>query len=112
MAQIPLTSSFEGDFVVKLVVANSLDTMDRLAEIVAAQTVGRSVRPRTQGVLRVRKAGGATPYPRWATLRNVGLLPMEAIEVFYADSDDDLGGHDHADAGSNHTDPAKKDGHA
>ncbi|HEY0708295.1 MAG TPA: toluene-4-monooxygenase system B family protein [Polyangia bacterium] len=85
MAQIPLSSSFEGDFIVKLVMANSLDTMDRLAEMVAAHAVGRTVRPRAQGVLRVRRPGDTNPFPRWATLRNLGLSPMEAVEVYYED---------------------------
>jgi toluene monooxygenase system protein B len=94
MAQIPLTSSFEGDFIVKLVVANTLDTMDRVAEMVAANALGRTVPLRAHGVLRVRKAGDVQPFPRWATLRNVGLSPMEAVEVYYEETDQHEGqGH-------------------
>ena len=83
MAQIPLSSSFEGDFILKLVVVEDTDTMDEVARKTAGHTAGRTVRARSGGVLRVRLTGAAIPFDRDATPRGVGLSAMESIEVYY-----------------------------
>jgi toluene monooxygenase system protein B len=85
MAQIPLCSSFEGDFIVKLVVVEDTDTMDEVAAKTAAHTAGRTVRARPRGVLRVRVQGAEEPLDRGATVRTIGLGPMENIEVYHED---------------------------
>jgi toluene monooxygenase system protein B len=82
VARVPLCSSFEGDFVVKLVVVEDTDTMDEVAARTAAHTSGRTVRARPQAVLRVRLQGVDWPLPRDATVRSIGLGPMEHIEVY------------------------------
>jgi toluene monooxygenase system protein B len=83
MAQIPLCTSFEGDFVVKLVVVEDSDTMDQVAAKTAAHTAGRTVRARPQAVLRVRLQGADWALEREATVRAIGLGAMECIEVYH-----------------------------
>ena len=83
MAQIALASSFEGDFILKLVVVDENDTMDQIAEKTAAHTAGRTARARREDVLRVRRQGSERPFNRLATARGVGLASMECIEVYY-----------------------------
>ena len=46
MALFPLTSSFEGDFVLQLVAVDSENTMDEVAAAAAVHSVGRRVRAR------------------------------------------------------------------
>jgi toluene monooxygenase system protein B len=82
MAQLPLSSSFEGDFILKLVVVDQDDTMDRIAEKTAAHTAGRTA-PARHGVLRVRRQGDAEPFGRDETAAGAGLGPLECIEVYY-----------------------------
>ncbi len=83
MAQVPLASSFQGDFIVKLVVVDEEDTMDQVADKTAGHTANRTA-PMPEGtVLRVRRAGGESLLPRDATVQSVGLSPMEAIEVVF-----------------------------
>jgi toluene monooxygenase system protein B len=83
MAQIPLGSSFEGDFILKLVVVDEDDTMDVIAEKAAQHTAGRTVQAGAPGILRVRRQGEDHPFDREATPRGVGLGPLECIEVYH-----------------------------
>lgn len=92
MARIPLCSSFEGDFVVKLVMVEDGDTMDEVAAKIAAHSAGRTVRARPQALLRVRLQGANWPLAREATVRLIGLGPMECIEVYHEDQADQPGG--------------------
>jgi toluene monooxygenase system protein B len=82
MAQVPLTSSFEGDFILKLVVVEEDDTMDEVARKTAEHSAGRTVRARP-GLLRVRRQGASIPLERDATVREAGLTAMDAIEVYH-----------------------------
>jgi toluene monooxygenase system protein B len=86
MPQIPLCTSFEGDFIVKLVLVEEGDTMDEVAAKTAAHTVGRTVRGRPRSVLRVRLQGADWALEREATVQGVGLGPMECIEVYHEDA--------------------------
>jgi toluene monooxygenase system protein B len=83
MARLPLTTSFEGDFILKLVVVDEDDTMDRIAAETASHTAGRTAPARTGAVLRVRRQDAASPFPRDATARAAKLVPMECVEVYY-----------------------------
>jgi toluene monooxygenase system protein B len=83
MGQVPLASSFEGDFIIKLVVVEEDDTMDQVAAKTASHTAGRTVRVRPRGVLRVRLQGAAGPLRRETTVRGAGLSPMTCIEVYH-----------------------------
>jgi toluene monooxygenase system protein B len=94
MPQIPLCTSFEGDFLVRLVLVEDGDTMDQVAAKAAAQALGRTVRGLPGSVLRVRLQGVDWALDRQATVKTVGLGPMECIEV-YQDHADKPGGAGH-----------------
>jgi toluene monooxygenase system protein B len=81
--EIPLSTNFEGDFILKLVVVDDDDTMDAVAQKTASHTVGRTVQARPGGVLRVRRQGASAPFERNATVREARLVVMECIEVYY-----------------------------
>ena len=55
MALFPLTSNFEGDFVLQLVAVDTDNTMDEVAAAAAVHSVGRRVRARPGHILRVRR---------------------------------------------------------
>jgi toluene monooxygenase system protein B len=82
MASLPLTTSFEGDFILKLVVVDEDDTMDRIAAAIASHTADRTA-PARSAVLRVRRQGMAAPFGRSVTARAANLEPMECVEVYY-----------------------------
>jgi toluene monooxygenase system protein B len=81
MMPLPLASNFQGDFILKLVMVEESDTMDEVAARTAAHSAGRTVRA-PSGVLRVRLQGEAEPYPRDATVRDVGLRALQCIDVY------------------------------
>ena len=84
MAQVPLASSFQGDFILKLVVVDENDTMDQVAEKTAFHSAGRTAPAAgRRGVLRVRLQGSSMPFARNATVAAVKLGPMECIEIFH-----------------------------
>lgn len=57
MALFPLTSNFEGDFVLQLLAIDTDNTMDEVAAAAAHHSVGRRVRARPDCILRVRRQG-------------------------------------------------------
>ena len=85
MAAFPLHSNFEGDFVPVLVEVDTDDTMDVVAEKCAYHSVGRRVAPQPDKILRVRRHGAATCFPRAMTVADAGLKPTEVIDVLFAD---------------------------
>ncbi|ADG06757.1 toluene-4-monooxygenase system B family protein [Kyrpidia tusciae] len=80
MAVVPLTAAHREDFVVLLVPVEETDTMAQVAEKVAVHTVGVRVAPRPVP-LRVRCKGQVQP--DHVTVAQVGLGPMDFVEVFY-----------------------------
>lgn len=82
MALFPLTSNFEGDFVLQLVAVDSENTMDEVAAAAAVHSVGRRVRPRPGCIMRVRRQGGDF-LPRLMKVSESGLKPTETIEIIW-----------------------------
>lgn len=83
MALFPLTSNFQGDFVLQLLAVDTDNTMDQVAAAAAHHSVGRRVAPRSGNVMRVRRQGSTEPFARSATVAQSGLLPMECVEVVW-----------------------------
>lgn len=83
MALFPLTSNFEGDFVLQLVAVDSENTMDEVAAAAAHHSVNRRVADRPGHGLRVRRQGAKDPLPRGMKVSESGLQPMECIEVVW-----------------------------
>lgn len=83
MALFPLTSNFEGDFVLQLVPVDTENTMDEVAAAAAVHSVGRRVRARPGCILRVRKQGAEDFLPRTMKVSEAGLMPTETVEIIW-----------------------------
>jgi toluene monooxygenase system protein B len=83
MALFPLTSNFEGDFVLQLVAVDSENTMDEVAAAAAHHSVGRRVRARPGYLMRVRRQGSEEFLPRTMRVSESGLKPTETVEIIW-----------------------------
>ncbi len=83
MALFPLTSNFEGDFVLQLVAVDSENTMDEVAAAAAVHSVGRRVRARPDCILRIRRQDAAEFFPRTMKVSESGLKPTETVEIIW-----------------------------
>lgn len=83
MALFPITSKFEGDFVLQLVATDTEHSMDQVAAAAAHHSVGRRVAPRPGHVVRVRRQGQHAPFHRDLKLADSGVLPMECLEFYF-----------------------------
>ena len=83
MALFPLTSNFEGDFVLQLVPVDTENTMDEVAAAAAVHSVGRRVRARPGHILRVRRQGASDFFPRSMRVAEAGLKPTETVEIIW-----------------------------
>lgn len=86
MALFPVISNFQYDFVLQLVAVDTENTMDEVAAAAAHHSVGRRVAPRPGKVVRVRRQGGETFYPRTVRLGATDIKPMESLEFIFCDS--------------------------
>jgi toluene monooxygenase system protein B len=86
MALFPVISNFQYDFVLQLVPVDTENTMDEVAAAAAHHSVGRRVAPQPGKVIRVRRQGGESFFPRDARLSETGIKPMEALEFIFADA--------------------------
>jgi toluene monooxygenase system protein B len=83
MALFPLSSNFEGDFVLQLVAVDTENTMDEVAAAAAVHSVGRRVKARPGSILRIRQQGSKVFFPRTMKVSETGLKPTETIEVVW-----------------------------
>lgn len=83
MALFPLTSNFEGDFVLQLVPVDTENTMDEVAAAAAVHSVGRRVRARPDCIMRVRRQDATEFLPRTMKVSESGLKPTETIEIIW-----------------------------
>ena len=86
MALLPVISNFKSDFVLQLVPVDTENTMDEVAAAAAHHSVGRRVAPRPDTLIRVRRQGGESFYPRQAKLSETDIKPMEALEFIFCDT--------------------------
>lgn len=83
MAQFPLTSNFEGDFVLQMLPVDTENSMDEVAALAAYHSVGRRVKDRPGHILRVRKQGSTELLPRTMKVAEAGFKPTECIEIVW-----------------------------
>jgi toluene monooxygenase system protein B len=83
MALFPITSNFEGDFVLQLVAVDSENTMDEVAAAAAVHSVGRRVKDRPGYLMRVRRQGSEEFFPRTMRVSESGLAPTETVEIIW-----------------------------
>ncbi len=87
MAAFPLVCNFEGDYGMKLLLVDTNDTMDAVAEQARRALVGVVVkRPRAGSVLRVRRHGEQRSLPRELKVGDGGFLRMEAVDIVAVDA--------------------------
>ena len=85
MADFPINSNFEGDFVLQVVLVDTEDSMDEVAEKCAYHSVGRRVAPQPDKVMRVRNRETQVVYPRDMKVCDANLRATEALDVIFAD---------------------------
>jgi toluene monooxygenase system protein B len=85
MADFPINSNFEGDFVLQVVLVDTEDSMDEVAEKCAYHSVGRRVAPQPDKVMRVRNHETQVVYPRDMKVCDANLRATEALDVIFAD---------------------------
>lgn len=83
MALFPLTSNFEGDFVLQLVPVDTEHTMDEVAAAAAVHSVGRRVRARPGHILCVRRHGSTELLPRGMKVAEAGFKPTETVDIVW-----------------------------
>ena len=83
MADLPLISNFEGDFVLKLFMTDTESTMAEVAEAAAANCVGVHIAAEPGKTMRVRRQGNDEPFPVDITAAEAGLEPMNCVEVYF-----------------------------
>lgn len=83
MALFPLSSNFEGDFVLQLVAVDTENTMDEVAAACAYHSLNRRVAPRPNTVLRIRRQGATEFLPRDMKVADSGLVPTETIDIIF-----------------------------
>ncbi|WP_175816273.1 toluene-4-monooxygenase system B family protein [Burkholderia diffusa] len=86
MALFPVISNFQYDFLLQLVAVDTDNTMDEVAAAAAHHSVGRRVAPRPDKIVRVRRQGSETFFPRDARLGETDIRPMEALEFIFCDA--------------------------
>ena len=86
MALFPLTSNFEGDFVLQLVAVDTDNTMDEVAAAAAVHSVGARVAPQPDKIVRVRRQGATDFFPRDVRLGETDIRPMETLEFIFCDA--------------------------
>ena len=84
MADLPLISNFEGDFVLKLFMTDSESSMAEVAQAAAAELRRGPYRSAEPGkTMRVRLQGNDEPFPADMTASEAGLEPMNCVEVYF-----------------------------
>jgi len=83
MALLPISSKFEGDFVLKLVPVDTENTMDEVAAAAAGHSVGIHVAEQHGKVVRARAEGASEPFPRDMPLSQTGLGPTDTVEFYF-----------------------------
>ena len=86
MAVFPVSSNFEGDFVIQLVPVDTENSMDEVAAACAVHSINRRVAPRPGKILRVRRHSDGTLFPRNMKLADAGLTPTETIDILFMDA--------------------------
>lgn len=85
MAAFPLSVNFHGDFVLKLLVVDTDNTMAEVAEAATENVIGLHVAAQ-DAVIRVRIPGEAEPLPLDMTVGEAGLTPTQTLDFYYEEA--------------------------
>ena len=86
MSILPLVSHFHGDFVLKLLPAETESTMAEVAAAAAENAVGIHIAEQSGVPILARKQGADAPYPLDMKLADTGLEAMDCVEFYYGNS--------------------------
>lgn len=86
MALFPIISNFQYDFVLQLVPVDTDDTIDEVAAAAARHSIGRRVAAQPGKIIRVRRQGATSFYPRDVRLGETDIKPMEALEFIFCEA--------------------------
>lgn len=82
MAAFPLVCNFQGDYGMKILFADSGDTMDMVAQKARDALVGVVVKaPRAGSVLRVRRHHTEEFLPGELTIEQAKFVKLEAVDI-------------------------------
>ncbi len=88
MAQFPLIFNMQYDYGVKLVLVDTEDTMDEVAQKSAYHSAGKLVKAvPADAVLRVRLQDEKDPLPRDLKVKDAGFVKMECIQILVENGD-------------------------
>ena len=85
MSQIPIVQNLYNEFVLYVAMVDTEHTMDQVAAGAATASIAFERNKLPDKVLRVRKAGEQTPFPREQTVADAGIVPMTSLEIYYED---------------------------
>ena len=83
MALFPLSSNFQGDFLLQLLPVDTENTMDQVAAAAAEHSVGKRVAAQPDKIMRVRRHSNGEMFPRDMLVQDSGLMPTETIDVIF-----------------------------
>jgi len=86
MALFPVISNFQHDFVLLLLPVDTDNTMDEVAAAAAHHSVGTRVAPQPDKIVRVRRQGAESFFPRETKLAETDIRPMETLEFIFCDA--------------------------
>lgn len=82
MSSFPLACNFQGDYAMKLLVVDTNDTMDDIAEKAKKALVGVVVKePKAGSVLRVSRHGERAYLPRDLKVADAKFVQLEAVDI-------------------------------
>ncbi len=83
MADIPLAFNFQGDYGYKVIIVDDGDDIATVVKKASAQMIGVLIKPPPEGaVFSLRIQGADAPLPDDITVRDAGLVEMEAVEIY------------------------------
>ena len=85
MAPFPLSVNFHGDFVLKLLVVDTENTMAEVAEAATEHVIGLHVAAQ-DALIRARIPGEAEPLPLDMTVAEAGLTPTQTLDFYYEEA--------------------------
>ena len=85
MAAFPLSVNFYGDFVLKLLVVDTENTMAEVAAAASENVIGMHVAGQ-DAVIRARIPGETDPLALDMTVADAGLSPTQTLDFYYEEA--------------------------
>lgn len=83
MAMIPVIQNLHEEFAMLISIVDDAQTIDQLCETVSRISIAFDRNGHPDRVLRVRRHGDDTPFPRDVTVAQAGIGPMTSLVFYY-----------------------------